>query len=321
MMWGVVLALLLTTASAHAQIPDDEIERPEPPKLDQLEVDANGDGVPDGWYNLRDAAWVEGGIGGTKSHCFRFENARPGRPARASRAFGVDGRKVEAVVVGLWVRTEQIGPGERLGDDPGVLIDFLGHELRNLRRGMLGPWTKTIGPEWTRVVKRISIPEGTRDAILSLGLIGATGLLEVDDLAIEMVPRGAATDPNLVVNGDFELGDPAPAGWIVAHGAARAFPGKDSPAAAELAKSGAQILTGVGVPVEGLASLRVGVSYRAKGLRGADAVRGGIFFLDDDGRPLPGASGGRTIFRWSGTNAWASDSAVVNILCPGRPMP
>ncbi len=229
------MALLATLASTcHAQNPaDDDIERPPVPRLDPLEVDANGDGVPDGWYNLRDAKWVDGGVSGPKSHCLRFENARPGRPARASRAFGVDGRKIEAIVLGLWVRAENIGPGERMGDEPGLLLDLLGHELRVVRRGALGPWTKSIGREWTRVVKRIAVPPETRDAILSLGLIGATGVLEVDDLALEMVPVGATADPSLVVNGDFELGDPGPSGWMVENGATRAFPGHDSPAAAD----------------------------------------------------------------------------------------
>ncbi len=314
---GVAVALWLALAAispAQAQgLDDDDIERPNPPKLDKLDVDANGDGVPDGWYNLRDAKWVEGGVSGSKSRCFRFENARPGRPARASRAFGVDGRKVGAVVVGLWVRAERIGPGERLGDDPSLLIDFLGHELKIVRRGILGPWKDSIGPEWTRVVKRFSIPEGTRDAIVSLGLIGATGVLEVDDMAVELIPRDATPDPNLVVNGDFELGDPDPAGWIVTHDATRAFPGHASPAAVELARSGAQALTGVGASVEGLSSLRVGVAYRAKDLRGADAVRSAIFFLDDDARQIPGPAGIRPLFRWSGTSDWARDQAVVPV--------
>ena len=309
----MAFALALTTLAHGQGLPDDEIERPTPPKLDPLEVDANGDGVPEGWYNLRDCRWVAGGVSGPKSRCYRFENPLPGRPARASRAFGVDGRKVEAVIIGLWVRTERIGPGERLGDEPGFLCDFLGHELRTVRRGTMGPWTRSIGPEWTRVVKRMSIPPETRDAILSVGLLGATGVLEVDDLAIDLIPRGAAPDPNLVVNGGFELGDPDPAGWIVSNDATRAFPGHGSPAAVELARSGAQLLTGLGVSLEGLSTLRVTVAHRAKGLRGADAVKSALFFVDNDGRPLPGSVGFRPLFRWSGTSDWARDQATVSV--------
>ena len=55
------------------------------------------------------------------------------------------------------------------------MIDFLGDGLRQLSRGAMGPWTHSLGLSWTRVVKRIPVPPGTRDAIMSLGLMGAKG--------------------------------------------------------------------------------------------------------------------------------------------------
>ena len=92
-----------------------EIERPAPPALDDLETDANHDEIPDGWYNLRDGKWMtDGGVVGP--HYMRFENTKPGRPARLSRAFGVDGRKSEAIIIGFWVRLDRIQSGERIGE-------------------------------------------------------------------------------------------------------------------------------------------------------------------------------------------------------------
>jgi hypothetical protein len=71
--------------------------------MDDLETDANGDGLPDGWYNARDVKWMpEGGAVGP--HFLRFEAGKPGRPARLSRGFGVDGSRTGAIVLGLWVR-------------------------------------------------------------------------------------------------------------------------------------------------------------------------------------------------------------------------
>ena len=155
--------LLLTVPSTiQAQGPaiGQATEVPRGPKpLEDFEVDTDADGIPDGWYNLRDCKVVEGGVGGPKTKCLRFENDKPGRPARASRAFGVDGREYEAIIVGLWVRQESIIAGERLGDEPSVVIDFLSDplQLKTVRRGVLGPW-KTVGPTWTRVAKRLPIP-------------------------------------------------------------------------------------------------------------------------------------------------------------------
>jgi hypothetical protein len=309
----VLYGLAMPGFAVMAQEP--ELERPEPPKLDTFEVDANGDNVPDGWYNLRDCVWVRGGVtgNGRNSHCFRFENPRPGRPARASRAFGVDGRKIEALIVGAWVRAERIGPGERLGDDPGLVIDFLGDQLKAVRRASLGPWTKSVGPTWTRVVKRIAIPSTTRDAILSLGLLGATGVLEVDDLTIELVPIGSPQSNNLVINGDFELGDPAPYGWAADNGAKRVFPGHDSPSAVELARSNSRLLSGLGVPVSALNSLKISVSVHPRDLRGADAAHMMVFFLNDEGLPLNIPGGGQPILKFAGTSDWKTEEAVVPV--------
>ena len=106
--------------------------------------------------------------------------------------------------------------GERDGDEPGLMIDFLGEKLRHLSRGSIGAWTHSVREHWTRVAKRIPVPPGTKDAILSVGLMGATGTLDIDGLTVDLVPRGGEETTNLILNGGFELGDPSPA--FLAHG-------------------------------------------------------------------------------------------------------
>ena len=290
-------------------------ELPEGPKpLDDFEVDADADGIPDGWYNLRDARIIEGGVGAAKTKCFRFENAKPGRPSRASRAFGVDGRQVEAIVVGLWIRQESVVSGERQGDDPGLVIDFISDplQLRTERRGMLGPW-KTIGTTWTHVAKRFPIPPDTRLAILSVGLLGATGVLEVDNLTIDLIPVGGKATSNLVLNGDFELGDPGPTYWLLDRAARRVSPGNRSQSSIELKANGARVYAGVALPVQGLGALEVSVTSKAKDLGAVNGVLGALFFLDNDGRPLPGLEGGVPALNFVGTSNWQNSRASVDI--------
>src|SRR5262245_5263201 len=84
----------------------EEPVREPPPKLEDFETDSDKDGIPDGWYNVRDGKLAGNGVVGPT--CYRFESSRPGRPARASRGFGIDGSKFEAVVIGLWVRAEGV---------------------------------------------------------------------------------------------------------------------------------------------------------------------------------------------------------------------
>ncbi|AMV38844.1 hypothetical protein [Planctomyces sp. SH-PL62] len=309
------LALCLAwafSAAGAAQEPAGEILRPPPPARDDLELDANADGVPDGWYNARDAA-IETTGGAAGPHFVRFACERRGRPARLSRAFGVDGRKVEAIVLGLWVRLKDIEYGERVGEEPSLLIDFLGDELRQLSRGTMGPWTRSVGDRWTRVAKRIPVPPGTHDAIMSVGLMGASGRLDVDGLTFELIPRQTVETTNLVVNGDFELGDPSPSYWTVDNDAARISPGRESDSAIELSRSGARVLTGLALPVEGFNGLELSLYARGQGLRGSGGAGAVFYYLDEQGEPLGGRRGGEPAFQWSGSFDWRAQRTVVPV--------
>ncbi|GAC1463878.1 MAG: hypothetical protein NVSMB9_01870 [Isosphaeraceae bacterium] len=309
-------ALLVYARDASAQDVEPEIERPAPPALDDFETDRNEDGVPDGWYNLRDARiMTEGGVVGPKY--LKFSCIRPGRPARLSRAFGVDGRVHEAIIIGLWVRLDQVQSGERLGEEPGLLIDFLGDKLRQETRGALGPWTVRslgAGSTWKHVVRRIPVPVGALDAIMTVGLLGATGVLDVDGLTMELVPIGGTETTNLAKNGDFELGDPDPSGWIVEGGARRSFPGHRSTSALELTRAGARCLQGLALSVESFPYLDLSVQVRGRSLRvSGGAAIAHLFFLKDDGRVLPEVSTGVPAFRWEGSFDWREDRVRVPV--------
>ena len=205
------------------------------------------------------------------SQCLRFQTDRPGRSSRASRAFGIDGRQVDAIIIGLWVRVADIRAGERLGQDPSLVIDFIGDGLRAVGRGIIGPWKESMGTGWVRVAKRIPVPPDAREALMTVGLLGAAGTLEIDAMTFDLVPSGGVETANLVLNGDFELGTPEPFGWLVEQGARRVFPGLRSDSALELTRSGSRAARGISVPVEPFSALDVTVAVR----RVASEGRGG----------------------------------------------
>jgi hypothetical protein len=315
--WALVRPLILlagtcATFSHACSAQEALIERTGPPESDNMEQDDNKDGIPDGWYNARDMKLVtEGGAVGPRF--IRFESSQPGRPARLSRAFGVDGRKSGAIVLGLWVRESKVQPGDRDGAEPSLMIDFLGAELRQLSRGVMGPWTHSVHDSWTRVVKRIPVPPGTKDAIMSVGLLGATGTLDVDGLTVELIPTGDAPSTNLIVNGDFELGDPAPFSWLSERDVRRVFPGFNSSAAVELSRAKSRLVTGLATEVGAFEGLDVSVAARCSGLRGAGGAAARIFFVDDLGRPLADHQGGAPLFSWSDTSPWQSYDARITV--------
>jgi hypothetical protein len=293
---------------------DDLIERIGPPPVDNLETDENKDGLPDSWYNARDARWMEeGGAPGAGPHFIRFECTQPGRPARLSRAFGIDGRETEAIVLGFWIRQNNIQAGEREFDAPGLTIDFLGDELHALSRGSFGPWIHSVRERWTRVAKRFPVPSGTKDAIMSIGLIGATGTLDFDGLTVDLIPVGGQETTNLVVNGGFELGDPGPASWIAEGDARRVFDSNRSSVVGELSRANSRLLTGIALPVDAFQELDISFAVRCAVLRGGGGARAVVFFVDEFGDPLQGPQG-RNYFRsWAGTSPWKTEEARVSV--------
>lgn len=304
-----MLALIMMSACVNsvAQGPADR----SPPAREDFEVDADKDGVPDGWYNIRDAGLAAGGH--DDPTCLRFVSPKRGRPSRASRAFGVDGKTVEALWIGLWVKLADIRSGERAGEDCGLMIDFLGDGLAELARGNMGPWGPDLGTGWVHVSRRISVPEGTHDAIMTLGLLGAAGTLEVDGLTIQTVPRGGApSTTDLVVNGGLERADPAPIGWTLENGARRVMGGDGSDAALELAASGSKALVPIGGDLDGVAGLKLSIRAKGASLRGAGA-QAQVYFLDADGQPLAGADAQARAYRWTGTFGWKTEAADISV--------
>lgn len=300
-------ALIVLLGSARAQEPAA------PPARDDLEVDADGDEVPDGWYNLRDARWVSGGPLSPKGHCFRVENRLPGRPARASRAFPIDGRRAEALTIGLWIKLDGVKPGERLGELPALLLDLLGDDIKRVGRRTLGPWSQEeTGNGWLHVSRRVSVPPETREGILTIGLLGATGTLDFDELTLETTPIGGEATTNLVRNGDLELGDPAPAGWVLEGSARRVSPGHRSSASVELARSGARASVACGGPLDNFSSVEVSLAARASGLRGAGGLAT-AFFVDEQGDPV---AAGVRLFHFTGSFEWRTERMSAPLTIP-----
>lgn len=310
---ALLACVIVTTfgSSLRAQT-DPPIERPSPPALEDFEQVDDSSTLPDGWYNARDARLVDGGVVGAR--CLRFENDRHGRPARASRAFGVDGRAFDTMLIGLWVKADSIQAGERLGEEPSMILGFFDEELRPVAQRSMGPWTdRSVGTGWVRVASRVPVPPGSRDVILTLGLFGATGTLDVDGLTIELLPRGGEPTTNLILNGDFELGDPSPNSWELAGEARRVFPGHESDTCLELASVNARAEAGIAIPVDRLQALEIRLNARASSLRATGGALADVLYLDRNGRPLQGTTRGLPRLRWAGTFDWRAFRETVQV--------
>lgn len=146
------------------------------------------DNLPEGWHYLRQAMVIKNPSEAVDGERYmRFENQEPGRGCRALQGFAVDGREVSRLAVSFRIRGKSIRPGQDRTQWPFVAITFY-----DKRRGMLA--TEAIGPfrdsfDWTRERRIVEVPVHSREAILRIGLLGATGELDLDDLKVAIAPR------------------------------------------------------------------------------------------------------------------------------------
>jgi protein-L-isoaspartate(D-aspartate) O-methyltransferase len=139
-----------------------------------------------GWYYQRQATLeATGAFEGQR--CLTMRNELAGRTAHIMQGFPVDGRNYAELNVSAWVRYTNTQPGTRPLEKPLLAISFYDPDREEIGVGYLGPFVGTA--DWQQYRKRIRVPPSAREAIIRLGLFGATGELSFDDVRIEAVAR------------------------------------------------------------------------------------------------------------------------------------
>ena len=144
------------------------------------------DFVP-GWYYQRQLKWVEDKQAPEGAHYVAFENQVAGKPAIVMQGFPVDGRKVTRLEVSAWVRASQIRAGRDSDELPAVVVTFYDEARKPLGTRSLGPFR--VDSAWKQHRDEFRVPESAREAILRIGLFGATGQIAFDDVRVQ-VPAG-----------------------------------------------------------------------------------------------------------------------------------
>ncbi|HVU86794.1 MAG TPA: hypothetical protein VHD36_05705 [Pirellulales bacterium] len=144
---------------------------------------------PAGWYFVQQAQRVEADGAPRGRHFLRFDNAVPGRAARAQQHVRLDGREVRAIDVSAVVATRDVEPGQALAERPAVRVSFYDEDDIELGQEVLGPWSGTR--DWSRDSSRIVVPGRARLMLVEIGLGGGTGRADFDD--VQVVP--AAQNP------------------------------------------------------------------------------------------------------------------------------
>lgn len=139
-------------------------------------------GFVKGWYYQRQMTMVSEGAPHGKNFV-QFENDVPGQYAHLMQGFPIDGRLVPVVSFSASMASENVIQGNGVWDLPAAAVTFYDDQRKDLLTVGLGPMNGS--QSWSEVSKpRIRVPVGTREAIVRVGLFGATGIARFDNVQL-----------------------------------------------------------------------------------------------------------------------------------------
>lgn len=167
---------------------DGRVKQPDPenPEVVNGSFDARSDDaeqVP-GWYYGRQFT-LNPDTSSAGSYV-RFENVTVGRDSHLLQGLALDGRAITRVRLSGRVRTQDIDSGGRPDRLPVLAVSFYDEKRRELGTYWIGPFTGN--QDWTEHQRSFRVPPTTREAIVRIGLFGATGVADFDDVAL--TPEG-----------------------------------------------------------------------------------------------------------------------------------
>ena len=146
-----------------------------------------GSDLPTAWYYGRQATLQTAADAPQGGRYLRLANDQPGRPAHIFQGFAVDGREVARLTISARIRGTGLRDGLAADEAPALAVQFFDERRSRSGRALVGPWRGSF--EWHEATGSVAVPGWAREAILQVGLLGATGLLDVDDVRIEPVRR------------------------------------------------------------------------------------------------------------------------------------
>ena len=156
-----------------------------------FETAASGDAanIPDyvpGWYYGRQVRRVADDGAAVQGAAFvRFSNETPGLGSHLLQGFPIDGRKVSTIRLSGKARTGEVRRGPEGDAMPMIALSLYDGQRRDLGTFRLGPFRGSR--PWRSSSRLIRIPPSAREAILRIGLFGATGTADFDEIEVERI--------------------------------------------------------------------------------------------------------------------------------------
>ena len=137
-----------------------------------------------GWYYGRQVSAKRGeAFEGTGFA--RFENKTSDLSSHLLQGLPVDGREVTSIRLSGAVRTNEVKMGGQSDALPAIVISLYDDQRRDVGVFVIGPFRGT--KDWKNHSRLIRIPPQAREAIVRIGLFGATGTADFDAVTIEVI--------------------------------------------------------------------------------------------------------------------------------------
>jgi protein-L-isoaspartate(D-aspartate) O-methyltransferase len=163
--------------------------KPDPTKPEILNFDfeegLDEKGFVKGWYYQRRLELLAGDEAPSGDHFVQFTNDVPGQHAHVMQGFAIDGSKVTAIDFEAQLALENIKRGIYKEDIPVAMVSFYDKDRRLLKDTVLDPLA--TNKDWHKLeMKSVRVPVATKDAIVRIGLFGATGTAKFDAVKLSV---------------------------------------------------------------------------------------------------------------------------------------
>ncbi len=136
-----------------------------------------------GWYYERLATLIADDNAPSGKTYVRFENDLHNQASHLMQGFAVDGQAVKQIRLSGHYRGERVAPGPDKNQLAQIAITFYDENRSEVGFGFIGPFRGT--KNWSRYSKIVRVPEGTREAIVRIGMFGGTGIADFDNVQVE----------------------------------------------------------------------------------------------------------------------------------------
>jgi protein-L-isoaspartate(D-aspartate) O-methyltransferase len=149
-----------------------------------FELPLGDNGFLQGWYYERLLTLESDARSPQGRQYVTMRNQDAGRAAHVMQGFPIDGRKIVRVDFSVWVKyaNTRTGPNDA---KPAAAITFYDDRRAEVGIVLLGPFLGDSG--WREVSRSGRVPVRAREAILRLGLFGATGEISFDNVRMSTV--------------------------------------------------------------------------------------------------------------------------------------